>query len=99
MEHLLTQNSQTIFLIGVLSTFERCGAGNLPILLDQAVKMVPTATFLLEIRWKFHIFCCGNVKFPPDFQQKCGRWNPFLLLGLEVLADSQRHSAQKLIVP
>jgi hypothetical protein len=25
--------------------------------------------------------------------------NPFLLLFLEVLADSQRHSAQKLIVP
>jgi hypothetical protein len=41
----------------------------------------------------------GNVKFPPDFQQKCGRWNPFLLLGLEELADFQRHSAQKLIVP
>ncbi len=39
MEHLLTQNSQTIFLIKVLSTFERCGAGNLPILLDLAVKM------------------------------------------------------------
>ncbi len=36
---------------------------------------------------------------PPDFQEKCGRWNPFLPLGLEELAESQRHSAQKLIVP